>query len=115
MRPVRVVVPAGPGGTSPIVPIDFYEVGTITIGVDPITGAPSTAVQYTLADIFDPVALAAATWITAGAPLAAVVGSAAAALCDANGNAIHPTAIRGVNSVAGATSRLTVIVSGLRA
>lgn len=112
MRPIRVAIPAT-GTPGPVVPLDIYQKGPVTVAIVSVVGAVNINVQYTLDDVFSPTFnQATAQWFAVSAALTGAVAAAAAAVTDANNNPIVPTAIRATNAGIG-TAILQVVQSGI--
>lgn len=111
MRPVRVPIPAT-GTPGPVVPLDIYQKGPVSIAVSGVQGAVNIDVEYTLDDVFAAnFSQSTAQWF----PVAALQNLNAAAtsqLVDANNAPIMATALRTTNSGAG-TAILQVVQSGV--
>lgn len=112
MRPVRVAIDGSGGtGVSPVVPIDIYQKGPITVALTGVQGVVSVDIDYTLDDVWSPsFNPATAEWFPTG--IQAAAAAASEALVDANNNPIIPTAIRATNGGAG-TAVLVVVQSGI--
>lgn len=112
MRPIRLAIPAD-DVTIPV-PLDIYQKGPVTVGVDSVDGVVDIDIQYTTDDIFaagyDP---SMGNWVNSAAPLDNITAALSAALVDSQGNAIVPTAIRALNNVDTGTARLVVLQAGV--
>ncbi len=112
MRPIRnVLVPAS--GNSPVVVLDAYQKGPVSVQVQSIVAAPSITVQWTDDDVFaanyNP---ATGAWKACGQPAAMVAAGDGGTITD-SGTApkeIMPTAIRFVNGNGGGSSALMSVV-----
>lgn len=106
MRPVRVEIPAS--GNSVPVPLDVYQTGPVTLGIEEVSGVVDIDLQYTLDDIWDPDVTP--SWLDL---TTAETANGAHALVDANNNRIMAIAVRATNGAAG-TAQLVVIQQGVQ-
>lgn len=113
MRPIRnIAIPAS--GASVVIPLDPYQKGSVLVQLQDVTNTPDVDVQWTNDDIwsptFDP---STAAWNLVATPQAMAAAGDGGVLCDADGNAIHPLAIRFVNNAGASTATGSVVQSGI--